>query len=91
VVERQVTALLADLADQLAEDGIDKRLQMVSKSIAREDQAREVLRIASLLAHVSGGVSEVELGVLAKLASELKLDDTAVEAAVKEAGNAIAD
>jgi tellurite resistance protein len=91
VVERQVTALLADLADQLAEDGMAKRLQMVSKSIAREDQAREVLRIASLLAHVSGGVSEVERGVLGKLASELNLDDSAVEAAVKEAGNAIAD
>jgi tellurite resistance protein len=91
VVERQVTALLADLADQLLEDGMEKRLQMVSRSIAREDQAREVLRIASLLAHVSGGVSEVELGVLGKLASELKLDESAVDAAVKEAGNAIAD
>jgi tellurite resistance protein len=91
VVERQVTALLADLADQLAEDGMDKRLQMVSKSIGREDQAREVLRIASLLAHVSGGVSDVELSVLGKLAGELKLDDSAVEAAVKDAVNAIAE
>jgi tellurite resistance protein len=91
VVERQVSALLADLADQLVEDGIEKRLHMVSKSIGREDQAREVLRIAALLAHVSGGVSAVERNVLGKLAAELKLDDSAVEAAVKEAGNAIAD
>jgi tellurite resistance protein len=91
VVERQVSALLADLADQLSEDGMDKRLHMVSKSIAREDQAREVLRIAALLAHVSGGVSEIERGVLGKLASELKLDETAVDAAVKEAKSAIAD
>jgi tellurite resistance protein len=90
VVERQVTALLADLADQLAEDGLQKRLQMVARSIAREDQAREVLRIAALLAHVSGGVSEIEQGVLAKLAGELKLDESAVEAAVKEAENAMA-
>lgn len=91
VVERQVSALLADLADQLSEDGMDKRLHMVSKSIAREDQAREVLRIAALLAHVSGGVSEVEQRVLGKLAVELKLDETAVDAAVKEAKSAIAD
>jgi tellurite resistance protein len=91
VVERQVSALLADLSDQLSEDGMEKRLQMVSKSIAREDQAREVLRIAALLAHVSGGVSGVERNVLGKLASELKLDPTAVDAAVKEAGSVIAE
>jgi tellurite resistance protein len=91
VVERQVSALLADLHEQLAEDGMGKRLQMVSRSIVREDQAREVLRIAALLAHVSGGVSDVERDVLSKLALELKLDDSAVEAAVNEAGNAIAE
>lgn len=91
VVERQVSALLADLGDQLAEDGMDKRLHMVSMAIGREDQAREVLRIAALLAHVSGGVSTVEREVLQKLARELKLDASAVEAAVQEAGSAIAE
>jgi tellurite resistance protein len=91
VVERQVAALLADLGDQLSEDGMDKRVQMVSRSIVREDQAREVLRIAALLAHVSGGVSDIERDVLRKLASELKLDSTAVDAAVKEAGSVIAE
>src|SRR5258706_7169455 len=91
VVERQVSALLADLGDQLSEDGLDKRVQMVSRSIVRDDQAREVLRIAALLAHVSGGVSQVERDVLGKLASELKLDSNAVDAAVKEAVSAIAE
>lgn len=90
VVERQVTALLADLEDQLKEDGLDKRVHMVAKSIAREDQAREVLRIAALLAHVSGGVSAVERDVLGKLAGDLKLDAGAVDAAVKEAETALA-
>jgi tellurite resistance protein len=90
VVERQVTALLADLEDQLKEDGIEKRVHMVSKSIVREDQAREVLRIAALLAHVSGGVSSVERDVLNKLGGELKLDGAAVDAAVKEAETALA-
>jgi len=91
VVERQVSALLADLTDQLSEDGMDKRVEMVSRSIVREDQAREVLRIAALLAHVSGGVSEVERSVLSKLASALKVDSNAVDAAMKEAESAIAD
>ena len=91
VVEHQVTALLADLGDQLSEDGIEKRLQMISTGIAREDQARELLRIAALLAHVSGGVSAAERDVLSKLAGGLKLDSNAVDAAVKEAGRVIAD
>ena len=91
VVERQVSALLEDLADQLAEDGLDKRVKMVSKSIVREDQAREVLRIAALLAHVSGGVSEVERGVIGRLAAELRLDSSAVDAAVTEAQSALAE
>jgi tellurite resistance protein len=91
VVERQVSALLEDLAAQLAEDGLEKRVKMVSKSILREDQAREVLRIAALLAHVSGGVSRVEHDVLGKLAAELRLDPAAVAAAVTEAQRALAD
>lgn len=90
VVERQVSALLADLADQLSEDGMDKRVQMVSKGIARDDQAREVLRIAALLAHVSGGVSDVEREVLGKLCRGLALEAGAVDAAVKEAESALA-
>jgi tellurite resistance protein len=91
VDERQVTALLADLKDQFTEDGIDKRLQMVAKSITREDQAREVLRIAALLAHVSGGVSSVERDVLGRLSGALRLDGGAVELALKEAERALAD
>ncbi|HYP89579.1 MAG TPA: hypothetical protein VEQ59_15530, partial [Polyangiaceae bacterium] len=91
VVERQVSALLADLEDQLTEDGIERRVQVLARSIAREDQAREVLRIAALLAHVSGGVSQVEREVLGKLAGELKLQSSAVDAAVQEAASAIAD
>src|SRR5262245_21120893 len=35
VAARQVEALLADLEDQLAEDGLDKRIRMVGRAIAR--------------------------------------------------------
>lgn len=91
VEPRQVDALLADLADQLEEDGMDKRVQMVARAIQREDHALEVLRIACLLAYVSGGVSDDERDVLGKLAREFKLDDAALELALNEAERALAD
>ena len=89
VAERQVSALLADLHDQLGEDGMGKRIQMVARTITREDHAREVLRVSSLLAHVSGGVSAVEREVLDKLAAEFKLAGAAVEQAIEEAAHAL--
>jgi tellurite resistance protein len=89
VAERQVSALLADLHDQLDEDGIGKRIQMVARTITREDHAREVLRVSSLLAHVSGGVSSVERETLDKLATELKLSSAAVDQAIEEAAHAL--
>jgi tellurite resistance protein len=91
VAERQVSALLADLRDQLAEDGMQKRIERVARAITREDHAREVLRVASLLAHVSGGVSLVEREVLDKLAAEFKLTNAAVERAIEEAAHALVD
>jgi tellurite resistance protein len=89
VGERQVCALLADLQDQLDEDGMQKRIEMVARAITREDHAREVLRVSSLLAHVSGGVSSIEREVLDKLAAEFKLSDAAVEQAIEEAAHAL--
>jgi tellurite resistance protein len=91
VAERQVSALLADLHDQLGEDGLQRRIEMVARAITREDHAREVLRVSSLLAHVSGGVSSVEREVLDKLAAEFKLTDAAVEQAIEEAAHALTE
>ncbi|HKO46933.1 MAG TPA: tellurite resistance TerB family protein [Polyangiaceae bacterium] len=91
VGERQVCALLADLQDQLDEDGLQKRIEMVARTITRDDHAREVLRVSSLLAHVSGGVSLVEREVLDKLAAEFKLTDAAVEQAIEEAAHALTE
>ncbi len=91
VAEAQVTALLADLADQLEEDGMDKRIKMVARTINRPEQAQEVLRMAALLAHVSGGVSAEEREVLEKLTSEFKLDDEALQLALDEAERALSD
>jgi len=80
----QISALLADLAEQLEEDGAEKRVQMVTKGITRTEHAREVLRVAALLAHVSGGVSPAERALVEKLATGLGLDTAATDAALAE-------
>jgi tellurite resistance protein len=91
VAERQISALLADLQDQLAEDGIEKRVVMVARSVSRPDHAQEVLRVASLLAYVSGGVSDVERQTLDKLAVALGLAATATSSALSEVATALAE
>ena len=90
VAEKQVNALLADLQDLLKEDGMDKRLRMVALYVRREDHAREVLRVAALIAAVSSGVSDEERDVLRKLAEELRLGEDALLSAVAEAERALA-
>jgi tellurite resistance protein len=89
VAERQITALLADLRDQLAEDGVEKRIEMVARGFARQEQAQEVLRVAALVAHVSGGVSDVERGVLERLAKALGLTGAATTTALSEVATAL--
>jgi tellurite resistance protein len=91
VAEHQVSALLADLHDQLDEDGLQKRIELVARAITREDHAREVLRVSSLLAYVSGGVSQVEREVLDKLAAGFKLTNAAVDQAIEEAACALTE
>jgi len=89
VGEDQLRALLADLADLHAEDGVDKRVKMVARSVSRPDQAREVLRVAALIAHVSEGVSDVERQVLEKMAVAFGLATTAVDDAVSDVRRAL--
>ena len=85
VDQTQLDALLADLADQLEEDGVDKRLEMVSRGVTRPEHQREVLRIAALLALVSGDVTAAERVVVEKLAKAFGLPDGEVEAVLDEA------
>jgi tellurite resistance protein len=91
VGEMQMTALLADLHDQLTEDGVDKRVAMVARTIKKREHAEEILRVAALLANVSGGVSDIERDVLEKLAAELELEPLALERALSEDERAIAE
>ena len=85
VQEEQLGALLADLCEQLAEDGIEKRAKMVARTITRRDHQLEVLRIAALMAHISGGVSAHEREVLEHLGRGFDLDVGAVDSALTEA------
>src|SRR5277367_2786337 len=85
----QLQALLADLCEQLAQDGIEKRTRMVARTITRKDHQLEVLRIAALMAHISGGVSESERSVLDHLARGFELEEGGVEHALAEADAAL--
>jgi tellurite resistance protein len=85
----QLHALLADLGEQLADDGIEKRTRMVARTITRPDQQLEVLRIAALMAHISGGVSDTERRVLDQLGRDFDLAAGEVDAALSEAEAAL--
>lgn len=89
VREEQIRGLLADLASQLAEDGLARRIEMVGRTIAKGAHQREVLRIAGLLAYISGGVSEVERRVLEKIAAAFKLDPDSVDTELRRVAKAL--
>lgn len=89
VGEGQLHALLEDLNDLLTEDGVDKRIAMVSRSVSKQEHQQEVLRVAALLAQVSGGVSDVEREVLEKMRAAFGLDGAALERALSEARKAV--
>jgi tellurite resistance protein len=85
VLPEQLQALLVDLGDQFAEDGLDQRIEMIARTVRRVEHRREVIRIAALLAHVSGGVCDAERQVVSKLASAFGLDSSEVDVVLKEA------
>lgn len=86
----QLDALVADLCEQLAEDGIEKRTRMVARTITKPEHQLEVLRIAALMAHISGGVSEQERSVLEQLARGFGLMPAAVNEALSDSEAALA-
>ncbi len=90
VAERQITALLADLSELLEEDGLARRIEMIGRSVLKPEHAKEVLRVAALLAQISGGVSDVELSVMQRLAERLGLEHLAPERALADAKQALA-
>jgi tellurite resistance protein len=90
VDEQQVQRLLGDLKEQLKEDGLETRIASLGRTVGKQEHQREVLRIAGLLAHVSGGVSKVERDILGKLASTFHLDPGEVDSALDAVKSALA-
>lgn len=90
VAQRHVSDLVADLAHQLAEDGLECRVSRLAEAVARMEHAKEVLRIAALVAQVSEDVSEVEHQLLEKLASAFKLEPGEVDASLADVRAALA-
>jgi tellurite resistance protein len=90
VEERQIHALLTDLREHLREDGEAARIRAIAMAVSKPEQRLEILRLAGLLAHVSGGVSDVERGVLGKLAAAFQLEPREVDAALDAVKSALA-
>jgi len=90
VAPQQIVALVDDLADQLAEDGIDRRIEAIGAAVTKKEHAQEVVRIAALLAQASDDVSAVERGVLERLATRCGLEAADVDTALGEVRAALA-
>jgi tellurite resistance protein len=90
VSPRAIAALVADLEDQLSEDGLDKRIAAVARQAHRPEQSREVLRIATLIAQVSENVSDVERKVLVKIAEACGMKSGDVDTALEDVRAAMA-
>jgi tellurite resistance protein len=91
VTPKQITGLLADLQDQLDEDGIDRRVARLAVAAPRREHAIEVLRIAALLADASEGVSAVERDMLGKIATGCKLEVSEVDRAIADVRAALGE
>ena len=85
----QLTALLADLAEQLADDGMEKRIEAVAGTIAKPEHRREVLRVSALIGYISGGVSDVEKHAMVALAKAFEMTEADVDTAIEEAKTAL--
>lgn len=90
VAPAQIASLVADLSDQLEEDGVDRRIEVIARTATKKEHARELLRVAALLAYVSEDVSDVEREVLGKLARRCGIEEAEVDAALAEARDVIA-
>ena len=90
VDQRQIFDLLSDLSDQLQEDGLAGRLEALGRAVLRPEHQREIIRIACLLAQISGGVSDVERDVLRKICAAFQLPSSEVDTALAAVNSALA-
>ncbi len=89
VSSQQIAALVADLSSQLRDDGLQARIDGLAKSISKREHAREVLRVAALVAQASEGASAVERDVLAQLAARWGFAPPDIDAMLADAASAL--
>lgn len=89
VQKGKVQALVADLCDQLDEDGMEQRIRFTTQAVSTAEHQQEVLRIAALMAHISEGVKDSEREVLLGLAAGFGLGQEAVNTALSQAKAAL--
>lgn len=85
VSDGQLGTLLRDLDQLLIEDGHDKRVHVVATAVGKLEAQREVLRVAALIGHISGGISAIERRTLDSLAQGFGLHAASVEEAIHDA------
>lgn len=90
VTGRQVEALLADLAEQLEEDGAEARIDWIARMVRKPEQKADVLRIAAVLAHASAGASDVERDILLRLGHAMGIAAEGVDKSLQAAAAALA-
>lgn len=81
--------LVSDLCVRLEREGSEKRVRSVAATVRSPEHKLEVLRIAALMAHVSGGVADSELTVLQQLARDFGLEEDSVQTALDQAAQAL--
>lgn len=90
VAPKHIADLVADLSEQLSEDGIERRIEVIGSQVRKEAHGREVLRIAGLIAQASEDVSATERDVLVKVAKACGLAEGDVDVALREVEEALA-
>jgi len=82
--------LVNELERSLAKDGMEKRIEIVALRIRKPEHAREILRIATVIALATDDVGPEERDILGKLATSLGVDVLAVDEAIAHVRNTIA-
>jgi tellurite resistance protein len=81
----QVATLVDDFEADLARDGFERRVELVIDAVMRPDFARELLRVASVVALASHDVSAEEHALLERFAVGMGLDGAEVDAVIADA------
>ncbi len=89
VSPEQIEALFGELVAARARETEDERVAHIAQMITHPNHQHEVLRIAAIMAHASGGVRPAERALLERIAQRFTLGPAAVEAAIAEAHEAL--